>query len=299
MRSIATIAVAGIALLAGHSQLSAQQIYKTPEDAATDLVDSARAKTPDFATRILGPQGAALVRSGDQEQDARNLADFNEAAAESVAVDEQDADTRTLRVGDRGWTFPLPIVKRNGGWRFDPERGRTEITNRLIGYDELSAIGACRAYVKAQDEYFAMDREDDGIREYAGKIISSPGARDGLYWEPENQADISPLEDFVTVARQKRKNAVGAGSYNGYYFRILTAQGPSAPGGAHPYRINGSMIAGHAMVAWPVEWGKTGVKSFICGQNGKVFEKNLGPRTGEAAGKMTSYNPDPSWSLVD
>jgi hypothetical protein len=293
------MAAAGIVLLVGHSPLSAQQIYKSPQDAAKDLIDSAREKTPYFARRILGSQGAGLVRSGDAEQDARNLEEFNEAASESVAIDEKDANTRMLRVGNRGWTFPLPIVKKDDGWRFDPERGRTEITNRLIGFNELSAIGACRAYVKAQDEYFAMDRDQDAVREYAGKIISTPGSRDGLYWEPENQADISPLEDFVTTAQQKQKNAAGAGSYNGYYFRILTAQGPAAPGGAHPYRINGSMIAGHAMVAWPVEWGKTGVKSFICGQSGKVFEKNLGPRTGEAAGKMTSYNPDPTWSLVD
>jgi hypothetical protein len=193
----------------------------------------------------------------------------------------------------------LPIVKTQEGWRFDPEKGRIEITNRLIGFNELSAIGACRAYVKAQDEYFAMDRDQDAVREYAGKIVSSPGARDGLYWEPENQADISPLADFVSTAQQQGKTAASAGSYNGYYFRILTAQGPAAPGGAHPYRINGSMIAGHAMVAWPIEWGKTGVKTFMCGQSGKVFQKDFGVRSGEVAGKMATYNPDSSWSLVE
>jgi hypothetical protein len=292
------MAAAGIVFMAGQSQPRAQQIYPTPEEAAKDLIDSARAKAPEFGKRILGAQGAALLRSGDREEDARNLEEFNEAAAEAMALDEKNAVTRLLRLGDRGWTFPLPIVKTESGWRFDPEQGRTEIANRLIGFNELSAIGACRAYVKAQDEYFSMDRDGDAIREYAGKIVSSPGKRDGLYWDAENQADISPLDGFVTEARAKQK-APGAGSYNGYYFRILTAQGAAAPGGAHRYRINGAMIAGHALIAWPVEWGKTGIQTFMCGQNGKVFQKNLGARTGALGAKMNEYNPDPSWQLVD
>ncbi len=299
MRRIAMMAAAGVVFMAGQSQPRAQQIYPTPEAAAKDLIDSARAKAPEFGKRILGQQGAALLRSGDPEEDARNLAEFNEAAASAMALDEKNAATRLLRIGDRGWTFPLPIVKTESGWRFDPEQGRVEITNRLIGFNELSAIGACRAYVKAQDEYFSMDRDGDAIREYAGKIVSSPGKRDGLYWDAENQADISPLDGFVTETKRKQKGAAGAGSYNGYIFRILTAQGAAAPGGAHTYKINGSLIAGHALVAWPVEWGKTGIQTFICGQNGKIFQKNLGSRTGSLGPKITAYNPDRSWQSVE
>ena len=297
MQRIMTMAAAGLVLIACQSQPRAQQIYPTPEAAAKDLIDSARAEEPGFGNRILGAQGAALLRSGDAKEDASNLAQFNEAAAETMALDEKDGNTRLLRVGARGWTFPLPILKKDDGWRFDPAQGSIEIANRLIGFNELSAIGACRAYVKAQDEFYAMDRDGDAIREYAGKIVSTPGKHDGLYWDAVEQSDISPLDGFVAAMR--RKPTPGAGVYNGYVFRILTAQGPAAPGGAHSYRINGSLIAGHALVAWPEEWGKTGVQTFVCGQNGKVFQKNLGPKTGTLGPAIRAYNPDPSWSLVD
>jgi hypothetical protein len=229
----------------------AQQAYPTPEDAVKDLVDSAKAKTPGFGDRILGKDGAALLRSGDPDEDARNLKEFNEAAAALTAIDDGPDGAKILRVGKNGWTLPLPLVKTDAGWKFDAVRGKEEMTNRRVGFDELSAIEACRAYVAAQDEYFKLDRDGNGLREYATKIISTPGKHDGLYWPREDQADISPLDGFVDDADLAGRYGHEPEPYDGYYFRILTAQGPAAPGGAHPYLNNGHMIAGHAMVAWP------------------------------------------------
>jgi len=183
----------------------AQQAYPTPEDAVKDLVESAKTQTPGFGDRILGKEGAALLRSGDPDQDAENLKDFNNAAAEITAIDDGPDGRKILRVGKNGWTLPLPLVKTDAGWRFDPVRGKEEMTNRRIGFDEFSAIAACRAYVDAQNEYIRLDRDGNGLREYAAKIISTPGKHDGLYWPPESQADISPLDDLVQDANLAKR----------------------------------------------------------------------------------------------
>src|SRR5271166_6426852 len=297
MRTSVILAAAAFfaAALAAH----AQQAYPTPEDAVKDLVDSAKTKAPGFGDRILGKEGAALLRSGDPDQDAENLKDFNEAAAEITAIDDGPDGTKILRVGKNGWTLPLPLVKTDAGWRFDPVRGKEEMTDRRVGFDELSAIAACRAYIQAQEEYRRLDRDGNGLREYAAKIISSPGKHDGLYWPPENQADISPLTDLVQDANLAKRANAKPEPYNGYNFKILTAQGPAAPGGAHSYLINGHMIAGHAMVAWPAAWGDSGVQTFICGQDGIVRQKNLGPNTAKLGAAMFLYNPDSTWTPVE
>ena len=284
-----------VASLAAH----AQQAYPTPEDAVKDLVNSAKTKAPGFGDRILGKQGAALLRSGDPNQDAENLKDFNDAAAEVTAIDDGSDGTKILRVGKNGWTLPLPLVKTDAGWRFDPIRGKEEMTNRRIGFDEFSAIAACHAYVQAQAEYRRLDRNDDGLREYAGKIISTPGKHDGLYWPPETQADISPLDDFVQDANAAQRANAKPEPYNGYNFKILTGQGPAAPGGAHAYLINGHMVAGHAMVAWPATYGDSGVETFICGENGIVYQKDLGANTTALGAAMTAYNPNSTWTLAE
>jgi hypothetical protein len=290
--------LAAAILIAATLPSFAQQAYPTPEDAVKDLVDSAKAKTPGFGDRILGKDGAALLRSGDPDEDAQNLKEFNEAAAKLTAIDDGPDGTKTLRVGN-GWTLPLPLVKTDAGWKFDAARGKEEMTNRRIGYDELSAIEACRAYVMAQDEYFRLDRDGNGLREYAARIISTPGKHDGLYWPPEDQADLSPLDGFAEDADLAARVGQKPEPYDGYYFRILTAQGPAAPGGPHSYLINGHMIAGHAMVAWPANYGGSGVETFICGENGEVYQKNLGPNTAALGASMREFNPDSSWTVVE
>jgi hypothetical protein len=276
-----------------------QETYPTPEAAVKDLVDSAKAKTPGFGDRILGKDGAALLRSGDADEDAENLKEFNEAAAALTAIDDGPNGTKILRVGKNNWTLPLPLVKTDAGWRFDAAKGKEEMTNRRVGYNELSAIEACKAYVAAQDEYFKLDRDGNGLREYARRFVSTPGTHDGLYWPPENQADISPLNGFVEDANLSGRTGEKPEPYDGYYFRILTAQGPAAPGGAFSYLINGHMIAGHAMVAWPEKYGDTGVETFICGENGIVYQKDLGPNTAALGASMAQYNPDASWKVVE
>ena len=207
--------------------------------------------------------------------------------------------TKILRVGKNGWTLPLPLGKTDAGWRFDVAKGKEEMANRRVGYNELSAIEACKAYVAAQDEYFRLDRDGNGLREYARRFISTPGTHDGLYWPPEDQADISPLDGFAEDANLAERSGEKPEPYMGYYFRILTAQGPAAPGGAFSYLINGHMIAGHAMVAWPAAYGDSGVETFVCDENGVVYQKDLGPNTAALGASMAQYNPDASWKVVE
>ena len=291
--------LAAAILIAAAFPARAQQTYPSPEAAVKDLVDSAKAKTPGFGDRILGKDGAALLRSGDADEDARNLKEFNEAAAAETSIDDGPDGSKILRVGKNGWTLPLPLVKTDAGWRFDPAKGKEEMTNRRVGYNEFSAIEACKAYVAAQEEYQRLDRDGDGLREYARRIISTPGTHDGLYWPPESQADLSPLDGFAEDANLAGRSGQKPEPYDGYYFRILTAQGPAAPGGAFSYLVNGHMLAGHAMVAWPEKYGDSGVQTFICGKNGVIYQKDLGPNTAALGASMAQYNPDASWKVVE
>ena len=268
--------LAAAVLIAAALPARAQETYPTPEAAVKDLVDSAKAKTPGFGDRILGKDGAALLRSGDADEDAENLKEFNEAAAASTAIDDGPNGTKILRVGKNGWTLPLPLIKTDAGWRFDVAKGKEEMTNRRVGYNELSAIEACKAYVAAQDEYFRLDRDGNGLREYARRFISTPGTHDGLYWPPEDQADISPLDGFAEDANLAGRSGEKPEPYDGYYFRILTAQGPAAPGGAFSYLINGHMIAGHAMVAWPADLRRQRRRDFYLRRERRRLPK--GPR---------------------
>lgn len=298
MRIGVMLAAAALAL-AATLPARAQQVYPSPEAAVKDLVDSAKDHAPGFGDRILGKAGAALLRSGDADEDTENLKEFNDAAAELAVIDDGPDGTKILRVGKGGWTLPLPLIKSDAGWRFDPARGKTEMLNRAIGFDELKAIAACRAYVDAQNEYFRLDRDGEGVKEYARRILSSPGKHDGLYWPPENQADLSPLDGLVEDADLAQRTGEKPEPYAGYNFKILTGQGGAAPGGAHPYLINGRMIAGHALIAWPATYGETGVQTFICGADGIVYQKDLGPETAARAAAMTLYNPDSSWKPAE
>ena len=291
--------LAAAILIAAALPAHAQQTYPTPEAAVKDLVDSAKAQTPGFGDRILGKDGAALLRSGDANEDAENLKEFNEAAAAETAIDNRPDGAKILRVGKNGWTLPLPLLKTDAGWRFDPVRGKQEMTDRRIGFNELSVIEACKAYVAAQDEYRRLDRDNNGLREYARRFVSTPGTHDGLYWPRENQADISPLDAFAEDADLAGRSGEKPEPYDGYYFRILTAQGPAAPGGAFSYLINGHMIAGHAMIAFPEKYGDTGVETFVCGQNGVVYQKDLGPNSVNLGASMAQYNPDASWKVAE
>jgi hypothetical protein len=205
-----------------------------------------------------------------------------------------------LLIGDKAWPLPIPIVRTGDRWRFATEEGREEIVNRRIGGNERNAIYVLRAYVDAQREYASADRDGDGVLQYARKLGSTPGKRDGLYWPADiaKGEDPSPFGPLVAEAGAYMKGRAAGEPYRGYYFRILSGQGKSAPGGAYGYVINGRMLAGFAMVAYPAEYGETGVMSFIVNQNGKVYEKDLGRETVKLGSTMTSFDPGKGWNLV-
>ncbi|WP_244523599.1 DUF2950 domain-containing protein [Bosea sp. BIWAKO-01] len=282
-----------VLLMAGPA--AAQQSFPSPDAASSALVEAARAREPGVLDRIFGPGARDVLSTGDATLDRARLDRFNEAAAESVTLTPRGDATRILTIGKRKFEFPIPIVRRGEAWMFDVPAGRSEILNRAVGENELRAIEACQAYIGAQREYIRKDHDGDQVPEYAQNLISTPGTQDGLYWPRTGQADVSPLEGALSEALLDRGNK----TYAGYRFRILKAQGPWAPGGAHSYVVNGNMIAGFGLVAWPAEWGKTGVMTFICGHNGVVLQKNLGPKTSAMAERLLRYDPDRSWAPVE
>jgi hypothetical protein len=291
---------------AAQQQTEKQVVFATPEEAMKTLVDAARAKNRVAFGEIFGAGALQQLLSGDPVQDDREMDQFAAAVEKSAKLERVNEAKFTLTIGERNWPFPIPIVKGENSWRFDTQAGAEEILNRRIGENELSAILTSRAYVLAQWQYFTEAGADkDGVAEYAQKFISSPGKRDGLYWETAADEKPSPLGSLVAAARAEgyaRKDDSSApkrAPYHGYYFKILARQGAHAPGGKYNYIINGNMIAGHALVAYPDKWGISGVMTFIVNQQGRVYQKNLGPKTAQIAAAMAEYNPDPSWKLVE
>jgi len=285
-------------------------LFSTPEEAMQAISEAVRAKNRDDLTRILGSDADQLL-SGDAVEDNKDLEDFASAVQESAELRQNDEAKYTLVVGKNHWPFPIPIAKQGDQWRFDTKVGMDEILNRRIGDNELSAIATCRAYAVAQWEYYTEgDWDHDSVAEYAQKFRSSPGQHDGLFWDTSESEKPSPLGKLVAAARaegygprgqtQQDSNSNEPRSpYHGYYFRILTRQGPHAPGGKYSYVINGNMIAGYALVAYPAKWGNSGVMTFIINQQGRVYEKNLGSNTAKIASAMGQYDPDPSWKLAE
>jgi hypothetical protein len=195
-------------------------------------------------------------------------------------------------------------VKKDGGWYFDTDTGKDELLNRRIGTNELGTIQVLRAYVDAQREYASSDHDGDEVLEYAQRLVSSPGKEDGLYWPPAYDGDMSPLGPLVAYAQEegyspelREEKEVERGPFHGYYFKILTRQGKHAPGGKYNYVVNGNMIGGFALVAWPAEYGDSGIMTFIVNQQGRVYQKDLGPATSKTAKKVREYDPDPTWKI--
>jgi hypothetical protein len=279
-----------------------QRLFSSPEDALKALVEAVKAKDKAMLDQILGPFGKDL-RSGDKVED---VAEFDELAthlAEKTSlVKESDAKV-IIHIGKEGWPFPIPIVRTDGQWFLDTEAGKEEILNRRIGENELIAMLVCRTYVKAQREYTLKDWDGDGIFAYAQKLRSDPGKKNGLFWRAAPGEEVSPLGELVAEARMegyKKKEAAfkeeRPSPFHGYYFKILTRQEKNAPGGKYNYIINGNMVGGFALAAFPSNWGKSGVMTFIVNQQGKVYQKNLGPDTTKIAREMKSYNPDKTWT---
>jgi hypothetical protein len=258
---------------------------------------------------VLGPDSADLIDSGDAVADKNARDDFlaaYQAKSNLVPVDE---NTTSLQIGNDDWPFPIPLVKEGESWRFDTEAGYDELINRRIGRNEANAVEANLAFVDAQRDYASMDRDGDGILEYAQRIRSTSGMKDGLYWPVpagEPQSPLGPLfaEAQAEGYRLETPAAANAPStpsnaYYGYFYKILTAQGPSAPGGAYPYIVDGNMIGGVGLIAYPAAYGDSGIMSFIVNHDGAVYRKDLGPETLELGALMTTFDPDVTWTRVD
>jgi hypothetical protein len=280
---------------------AAQRRFSSPEEALKALVAATKGGDRAALDSIFGPDVKDLL-SGDAKQDAIELASFSKSVGQYAVWVRKSDDRLVLDIGDQNWPMPIPLVRRNGAWQFDTAAGKEEVLNRRIGEDELNAIGVCRVYVQAQREYASEDRDGTGMLKYAQRIKSSPGARDGLYWpvgEGQEQSPFGPLLADAHAEGYGGKTAEGAPQpYKGYRFRILTSQGPSAAGGAYSYIINGNMVAGFAMVAFPAHWGESGVMTFIVNQWGKVYECNLGEQSADIAEAMVSFDPDSGWTPV-
>jgi hypothetical protein len=283
----------------------AQRLFSSPDEARQALVAAVQAKDRASLRAIFGPVAREL-EPGDPVEEAAEFDHFARHVQEGVELVKDDDTKAILLIGAKKWPFPVPIVKRGDGWLFDTAAGREEILNRRIGHNELLAIKVCRAYVDAQREYFAMAEPDgDQLPKYAQHMLSSPGRKDGLYWPTAAGEKESPLGPLVAKAKeegylqQRKEGEHGPRPFHGYYFRILKQQGQSAPGGKFSYVINNNMVGGFALVAYPARWGVSGVMTFIVNQRGRVYQKNLGPKTTEIARKMKAYNPDLSWKLAE
>ena len=276
--------------------------FATPEEAVAALVAAASAQDTNAFRVIFGPVGVE-IENPDRVQAANELSMFNAAVSQHQRIVRDSDDKCVLEVGTNSWPFPVPIVKRDGRWFFDTAAGKDEILNRHIGKNELATLQSVRAYVEAQREYASKDRDGDQVLEFAQKLSSTPGTKDGLYWPPDLDGEISPLGPFVAQAQNQgyfaeaKAQSAAPEPFHGYFFKILTRQGKHAPGGKYDYIINGNMIGGFALVAWPVEYGETGIMTFIVNQQGRVYQKDLGPKTAKIAGTMKAYDPDKTWSV--
>jgi hypothetical protein len=274
-----------------------QKVFPTPKAAVAALVAAIKARATQQVLTILGPELEAFNATRDKTQDDTDRRVFL-SNSQVVKLEKLGDDPNTViaYMGATEWPFPAPLVKTSEGWKFDGKTALEEITNRQVGRNEFGAIEACHAYVDVQLEYFRAARDGDGYLQFAQKINSTPGKFDGLYWSNANGEDVSPIGPFAAQAAWTETNSSGkAVPLSGYYFKILTAQGEAAAGGARSYLVDGRMLAGFALVAWPAEYGITGGSTFMVNQLGTIYEKDLGPETERIAPAMTQFNPDSTW----
>ena len=277
-----------------------QRTFATPDEAAKALVDAARAKKVQDLLAVVGPGSSSWLFSGDMVADANDWGRFVAAYDEKNRLEMRGESRAVLDVGNDDWPFPAPLVKRGSTWSFDANAGREEILNRRVGRNELDVMQTLLAIVDAEREYAATDADGNGFADYARKFRSSPGKKDGLFWPTTEGQPESPLGPLVAVAAKEgyakqQANAEGRQAYHGYYYKILTAQGKDAPGGAYDYMVGNKLLGGFAVVAWPANYNASGVMTFLVNHEGVVYQKDLGPRSGAIASAMTRFNPDATW----
>ena len=275
-----------------------QQTFATPESAVEALVDATRNGTLVKLQKVLGSHCKKLVFSGDSVADKEGRKEFLDAYEAAHRLENDSEDRRILVVGKEEWPYPIPLVREGESWRFDSAAGEEEILNRRIGRNELNVIHVCRIYVEAQREFAERNTLSGGKFEYARRLNSTPDKRDGLYWPAKPGAEESPLGPLIAAAEvDGSENVRTREPYYGYFYKVLTGQGAHASGGPLRYIMDNRMVKGFALIAFPAQYGDSGVKTFIVNQDGIVFEKDIGPETAEIAGQIRQYDPDSTWKM--
>jgi len=272
--------------------------FESPDAAAKAFVEAVRAGERAKFVQMLGQAAIDLITTGDEGADQEARETFLLRANDAVAIEMIDEANAEILIGKDRWPFAIPLVKDEKGWAFDAAEGALEILRRRVGENEILTVATLREYVRAQVEYARVDRDADEVREFAQRVVSSEGQKDGLWWPSTGEGDESPLGEFAAAAGDYVQGTRPPGTWHGYYYRILTKQGDKVPGGRYDYVINGNMIAGFAMIAFPAEYRSTGVMTFVVSHSGKVYEKDLGADTEKLASAIVEYNPDETWKLV-
>jgi hypothetical protein len=278
----------------------AQEAFDTPEAAIEALVKAAKERNRDTILEILGPDSTDVISSGDEVADRNAGETFIAAYDEKHSVEPEGDDTTILVVGSDDWPFPIPLVKNDGKWEFDAEAGLEEILLRRIGRNELATMQSSLAYVVAQNEYAALDMDGRYPAPYAQRILSSLGEKDGLFWPSDDSDDESPLGAlFAEASGEGYEFGDDPAPYHGYYYQILKRQGADAKGGAFDYVVNGRMIGGFGLLAYPAQYGNSGIMTFVVNHDGALFERDLGPDTVDIVGEIEDFDPDSAWKVVE
>lgn len=277
--------------------------FDSPDAAVDAVVGALEAGDRAAVLQVFGPENEDLLSTGNTDEDRQIWGEFLKNVKAFRQIEQADDDHATLYAGRERWPFPVPLVRANGVWRFDPESGREEILMRRIGLNELAVIDIMNRVGAVQASFRETDHDGDRVKEFASSILSSAGERDGLYWPDEAGTERSPLDDFMARASDSGYNFDGTDRapepYVGYYFRILQGQGPAAPGGAYSYMVGGNMVAGHALLAYPAAYGDTGIMTFMVSESGQVYEADLGDETVSLAPAIKHFDPGEDWALVD
>ncbi len=277
-----------------------QTVYQTPQDAVQAVVSAIKADDTNQLMQVFGPDAQEILSSGDPVADKQGRGEFLEKYNQMHRFVTERNGSVTLYVGAENWPFPIPIVKKNGSWVFDTAAGKKEILYRRIGRNEFDTIDTLHALVNGQKEYASELRDGEQVKQYAQKLMSDEGKHDGLFWKTAEGEETSPIGPLIVEAFEEGyRRDKGPVPFHGYVFRLLRKQGASAPGGAMDYLENGKLTRGFAFVAYPVQYRNSGVMTFIVNQDGKIYQKDLGPRTAEVAAAITAYNPDRTWKFVE
>jgi Protein of unknown function (DUF2950) len=283
------------------SQEPGQKTYSSPQEASAALHEAIRSGDQQSLRQVLGPTANEMISSGDKDEDRRSQQQFVEKYQQMHRLGKERDGRITLYVGAENWPMPVPLVSNRNRWYFDCENGKREILLRRVGRNEMQAMEVCRALVEAQREYSAEPRDGDSVKQYAARFVSDEGKQNGLYWKSDGgkpESPIGPLVTFASTEDYRKASIPQPKAFYGYYFRLLNRQGKNAPGGARSYFVNGKMTRGFAFVAYPAEYGSSGVMTFIINQDGIMYQKDLGSNTTNRARTLSSYNPDTTWKRV-